>query len=159
LAYFSLRQKEVYAFTPSQLKELEPVISPIDHSKIEKQKRLSGSQMAFLKGKLESLMQQEKAFLDNELSLPILAQKMEISAHELSYLINEVYGENFYAFVNKYRVQEAKALLLSEKSDKLNMLGIAFQAGFNSKTTFNTAFKKWVGQSPTEFLQSSKNQN
>lgn len=94
--------------------------------------------------------------MDNELSLPLLAQKTGISAHELSYLINEVYRENFYAFVNKYRVQEAKKILLSHKLGQLNMLGIAYQAGFNSKTTFNTAFKKWTGQTPTEFLQSSK---
>lgn len=153
LAHFSLRQQEVYSFTPSEMKELEPVISTTHTSETEKLKRLSDSQSAFFQEKLEQLMRQEKVFLDNELSLPVLAQQVGISAHELSYLINAVYRENFYSFVNRHRVEEAKQLLLSQKYEQLNMLGIAYQAGFNSKTTFNTAFKKWTGQSPTQFLQ------
>lgn len=154
LAYFSLRQKEVYAFAPAALKELAPLLTAGNTVRSEKQKRLADSQVAYLRDKLERLMRQEKAFLDNELSLPLLAQRMEISSHELSFLINEVYGENFYAFVNRYRVEEAKCLLLSQKPDQLNMLGIAYQAGFNSKTTFNTTFKKLTGLTPTEFLRS-----
>ncbi|WP_157593661.1 helix-turn-helix domain-containing protein [Pontibacter actiniarum] len=150
LAFFSLRQKEIFAFAPAQLAELKPVIEPVSE-RDEKQKRLSESMMQSLQLRLEQEMQYEKAFLENELSLPVLAQKVGVSAHELSYLINQVYGENFYAFVNRHRVEEAKRLLSSPEADKLNMLGIAYQAGFNSKTTFNTAFKKHTGLSPTEY--------
>lgn len=155
LAHFSLKQQEVYAFAPAVIRELEPVISTTKSTqKAEKQKRLSDSQLAFFKDKLERLMQYGKAYLDNELSLPALALQVGMSAHELSYLINEVYGENFYSFVNRHRVEEAKRLLLSQSHGQLNMLGIAYKAGFNSKTTFNIAFKKWTGQSPTQFSQS-----
>ncbi|MBC8644955.1 AraC family transcriptional regulator [Flavobacterium lindanitolerans] len=96
-------------------------------------------------------MTDEKIFLDNELSLPILADKLKISIHDTSYLINEVTGNNFYNYINSKRVEEAKRLLLSDKSEGLNMLGIAFASGFNSKTTFNTAFKKWAGLSPSQY--------
>ncbi|RDV12624.1 AraC family transcriptional regulator [Pontibacter diazotrophicus] len=158
LAYFSLRQKEVFSFAPAQLAELEPIIGSAGSDKNEKQKRLSESMVQSLQVKLEQVMQYDKAFLENELSLPVLAHKVGVSAHELSYLINEVYGENFYAFVNRHRVEEAKRLLSSTQHDQLNMLGVAFQAGFNSKTTFNTAFKKLTRQSPTEFVKQSLQQ-
>jgi len=148
LAYFSLKQKEIYPFTNPALAEVEIVIA----AKTEKQKRLSDSQVKILSQKLENLMEKEKVYLDNELSLPALAEKMQITSHELSYLINEVYGVNFFLYANRYRVEEAKSLLLSENFEKLNMLGIAFQAGFNSKTSFNTAFKKQAGQTPSEFV-------
>jgi len=157
LAYFALKQKEIYPFAKPALKELEIVISSNTHMKAEKQKRLTESQTKFLNEKLENLMQSEKVYLNNELSLPVLAQKMEISIHELSYLINDVHGENFFSFVNKYRIEEAKCLLLSDKYEKLNILGIAYQAGFNSKTTFNTVFKKSTGQSPSKYVLTQKN--
>ena len=89
----------------------------------------------------------------NEINLATIAEKLDISIHDTSYLINEVTGDNFYNFINKYRVEEAKELLTSDKSDKLNMLGIAFESGFNSKTTFNTSFKKVVGISPSEYAK------
>ncbi|TEB41605.1 AraC family transcriptional regulator, partial [Flavobacterium circumlabens] len=72
---------------------------------------------------------------------------------ETSFVINELYGDNFYNFINKYRIEKAKSLLLSEKYNQLNILGIAYESGFNSKTTFNTTFKKNTGFSPTEFVK------
>ncbi|CAG5067446.1 hypothetical protein DYBT9623_00167 [Dyadobacter sp. CECT 9623] len=156
LAFFALKQREVYPFAKPALQELDEVISSKTNTQTEKQERLSESQIAALKEKLEKLMRSEKVFLDNELSLPGLSQKMHISIHELSYLINKVYGQNFFAFVNGYRIEEAKRLLLSGETEKLNMLGIAYESGFNSKTTFNTAFKKSTGQSPSEFAAAGK---
>jgi AraC-like DNA-binding protein len=103
-------------------------------------------------------MEHDKLFLDNELGLPGIAEKLGISIHDTSYLINEVTGSNFYNFVNKYRVEEAKNLLASASLEKLNILGIAFAAGFNSKTAFNTAFKKWTGVSPSEYAKEQKKQ-
>lgn len=151
LAYFALKQREIYPFTKVALQELDIIISADTNAKTEKRQRLTDSQTAFLKEKLENLMQSEKAYLDNELSLPALARRVGVSIHELSYLINDAFGENFYSFVNRYRIEEAKRLLLSDKYETLNILGIAHEAGFNSKTTFNTAFKKSSGLSPSEF--------
>jgi AraC-like DNA-binding protein len=100
-------------------------------------------------------MNSEKMYLANDLSLPKLAKRMEASCNESSFVINELYGDNFYNFVNKYRIEEAKMLLLSEKYNRLNILGIAYESGFNSKTTFNTTFKKYTGVSPTDFVKSN----
>lgn len=107
-----------------------------------------------LKARLEDLMAREKMYTDSDLNLALLAEKMALSVHDLSALLNNGYGQNFNQFVNAYRVTLAKELLLSEKHAHLSILGIAFEAGFNSKTTFNTTFKKATGVSPSDWKKS-----
>lgn len=121
-----------------------------------KNKRLGAEQVAGLSVHLSSLMENDKLFLDNDLNLPAVAEKLGISIHEASFLINETTKDNFYNFINKYRVDEAKKLLASTKMDELNILGIAFASGFNSKTTFNTTFKRIVGISPSQYSKEQK---
>jgi AraC-like DNA-binding protein len=152
LAYFSLQQREIFDFNQSELKEL----SSVKIDKKENSKRVSENRLSELNEKLKILMYSEKVYLDNDLSLPKLAKRLGASSNETSYLINEVYQDNFYNFINKYRIEAAKDLLLSEKYNHLNILGIAYESGFNSKTTFNTTFKKYVGLSPTEFVKSTQ---
>jgi AraC-like DNA-binding protein len=151
LAYFSLQQREIFDFSQNELNEL----SSIKIYKKENSKRVSKSRLTELDEKLKILLNSEKLYLDNDLSLPKLARKLEATSNETSFLINELYQENFYNFINKHRIEEAKMLLLSEKYTQLNILGIAYESGFNSKTTFNTTFKKYVGMSPTEFVKSN----
>lgn len=151
LAYFSLQQREIFDFSQSELKELSAI--KIDEK--ENSKRVSDIRMAELNEKLLILLLSEKIYLENDLSLPKLAKKLDATSNETSFLINEIYKDNFYNFINKYRIEEAKILLLSDKYNQLNILGIAFESGFNSKTTFNTAFKKYIGLSPTDFVKSN----
>jgi len=163
LAFYAMKQAAVFPFEKNELAEISGIINQPDEtpsSKIETRKiqRLSEAQAADLSVKLNNLMETDKIFLNNEITLATVAEKLEISIHDASYLINEVTGSNFYNFINRFRVEEAKKLLTSTKTDKLNMLGIAFESGFNSKTTFNTAFKKLVGLSPTEYAKQQKNQ-
>jgi AraC-like DNA-binding protein len=158
LAHFALRQREIYPYEKHDLKELSAVIEDSNTPEKTKYQRLTDTETAVLKDILNRLMQYEKVYLDNELSLPQLAEKMAISSQDLSYLINEAYQENFFSFINRHRVEEVKRLLLTKKYDQFNILGIAYQAGFNSKTTFNAAFKKQVGQSPSHFVKTSKTQ-
>ena len=65
------------------------------------------------------------------------------------------FGLNFFNFINKHRVEEAKLLLLSKKMDQYSILGIAYESGFNSKTAFNTTFKKFTNQTPSVYKNSS----
>lgn len=152
LAYFSLQQKEIFDFSNSELNDL----SAIKEYKKESPKRVSDTRLIEIDGKLKLLMNSEKLYLDNDLSLPKLAKHLDASCNETSFVINELYGDNFYNFINKYRIEEAKNLLLSEKYNQLNILGIAYESGFNSKTTFNTTFKKHTGYSPTGFVKRHK---
>lgn len=154
LGYFAVRQGAVYDFEPETIEELTEIVDPPPPDKeAAAPPRLNEVTLGELSGRLQQLMEIERLFLDNELTLPVVAAKLGITIHDASYLINQATGSNFYHFVNKYRVEEAKKLLASPTAGELNMLGIAFAAGFNSKTTFNTAFKKWTGLSPSAYLK------
>lgn len=110
-----------------------------------------------LKSKVMLVLEERKLFLDPSLTLTDLSREVGIGIHELSYVINNGLNKNFYNLINEMRVEEAKKILLSEKIRYSDMIGIAIEAGFNSKTTFNTTFKKSTGQTPTDFLRSNSN--
>ena len=148
IGYHSIRQKEIFTISA---KERELVIEVSEDTSNTRNKLISDSELEVLKKQLSKLMVTEHPFLNPDLKLEGLAQAMAISPHHLSYLINEGFGENFFQFVNKYRVNKVKELLLSEKFEKLSIMGIAGESGFNSKTSFYTTFKKITGQTPSEF--------
>lgn len=159
LAYYAIRQRTVFAFRQNELREIADILNETSgRSAIARQARLSAQEIAALSVQLDRLMQQDKLFLDSTLSLPGLAEKLAISIHDASYLVNEVSGGNFYQLVNGYRIAEAKRLLTPDSMTELNILGIAFAAGFNSKTTFNTTFKKMVGVSPGAYAKTAHKQ-
>jgi AraC-like DNA-binding protein len=98
---------------------------------------------------LERFMAETKPYLKNELRLQEFADMMKIPAHHVSQVINEHLNTTFFDYINKYRVDEAKRLILTEP--KSSLLEIAFKAGFNNKTSFNNAFKKFTSQTPAAF--------
>lgn len=154
LAYYALQQKEIFAFDNEEREDIKEIIE--ETTPFQKQERFSETQLHALKNRLLALMNDGKIHLEEDLNLPKLAQHMAISTHDLSYLLNDGFGQSFFEFINTYRVEEAKQLLLSEKHTHLNMVGIAYAAGFSSKTTFYTTFKKMTQQSPTEFQTTCK---
>jgi ligand-binding sensor domain-containing protein/AraC-like DNA-binding protein len=101
--------------------------------------------------RLERAMEMEKLYLDPDLTLVKLAESAGIPAKHLSQLINERYELNFNDFINRQRVEEAKRKLLDPAAREFKLLRIAFESGFNSKSVFNSAFKKITGLSPSEF--------
>jgi len=103
------------------------------------------------------LMQNEKPYLDAELTLDQLAAKMNIKPRALSQAINDGLQQNFFDFINRYRIQEAASLLTNPKDEKITVLEVLYQVGFNSKSSFNTLFKKHTGLTPTEFRKKQAN--
>jgi len=101
--------------------------------------------------RLQSLMTKERLFLDPDLRLAGLSKKLKITTHQLSELINKKYSMSFNNFINQYRIEYACQLLTDER--KHSIIEIAFESGFNSKTTFNTAFKAITGKTPTTYLR------
>lgn len=101
--------------------------------------------------KLLAYMDEKKPYLDPELTLSSLAKDLGIGRSQLSQLINDGIGDNFYDFVNKYRVEQVKKLMADPQVKHYNMLGIALEAGFKSKSTFNLIFKRFTGLTPTEY--------
>ncbi|HAY3549961.1 helix-turn-helix domain-containing protein [Elizabethkingia meningoseptica] len=148
VAFHTVRQKEIY---PKGLR-IEDVIAESDETGTNsKNKLVDDAELEELKIKLTILMEKDKPYLDNDLNLVRLAEKMCISGHQLSYVINQGFEENFFYFVNKYRVKKAMELLKNSEYDKLTILAIGFESGFNSKTSFNTAFKKITTFTPTDY--------
>jgi AraC-like DNA-binding protein len=106
--------------------------------------------------KIECHMAERKPYLDGDLTLTSLAGQLEINPNQLSQVLNEGLGENFYRFVNRYRVEESKRLLLDPAFAHYNILGVAFHAGFSTKSTFNKTFKELTGLSPSEFVKQNR---
>lgn len=103
------------------------------------------------KRKLQHIMATAKPYLDSQLTLSDLAKQLGVSSNVLSSIINTGFQKNFNDFINEHRVAEVKAKLADGSSNNRNLLGIALECGFNSKATFNRAFRKFTGLSPKEY--------
>lgn len=114
----------------------------------KKENLLTDDLLASLKLKLESVMQQEKPYLDPSLNLPSLAQSVAVKEKELSELLHSGFGSSFYAYVNQYRIEEVKKMLLDPDNQQFTNFAVAQQAGFSSKSTFFHLFKKHTGMTP-----------
>jgi len=137
LGYYSLSFPEVFS-----------------NFKLEKKLEFSNTQIKNIdefSDKLQSLMKEEKPYLEPKLTLNDLAEKAGITSHLLSRVINEKFEKNFFEFVNNYRVEEFKSISTKDNSQNKTLLALAYESGFNSKTTFNTVFKKITHQTPREF--------
>jgi AraC-like DNA-binding protein len=155
IAYHSVKQKEIYPFNKEEKEELDEIITETDTPEENRKKLLTDEKLAESKAGLIELMETDKPFLDCELSLVKLASMMNVSTHVLSYIINNGFDENFYQFINRYRIEEAKKQIINPQMNHLSLLGIGFEVGFNSKTVFNTTFKKYTGQTPSEFKKAA----
>ncbi len=102
-------------------------------------------------GRLAECMRSKKPFRDSLLTLEQLAATVGIPAHTLSQIINTHFGYNFNDYVNKHRVEECQIMMNSENADARTSLDIAFDCGFNSKSVFNHAFKKFTGLTPSQY--------
>lgn len=139
LAYFAMSQPELFKMQVSEKKEKNMVLEDVE--------------LKNLKIALEELMKKGKPFLQPKLSLRDLSSLLDVNTNILSNVINVGYGQNFNDFINGYRVNEFVKLVNEQKHKDLTILAMAFDAGFNSKTTFNTAFKKRMNQTPNQFLK------
>jgi AraC-like DNA-binding protein len=112
----------------------------------------NGNKFPELKEKLLYYMETNKPYLKSDLKISELADSLSVPYYHLSQLINDEFSINFYDFVNKYRVEEAKKLLI-EDTRNYKILAIAYEVGFNSKATFNRVFKKATDLTPSEFKE------
>lgn len=109
-----------------------------------------------LKEKALNWMAAERPYLEPELTLNALAVQLQMPPATLSRLLNNCLGQNFNDFINSYRAREVQDKINSEQFEHLSLLGIAFESGFSSKATFNRAFKKFTGLSPSEYQKAQK---
>lgn len=135
---------------PEEESDTQPGITKSKYQK----SRISDAEAKKIADKLVKIVEQEKLYLDPELTLANLSEKSGIAAFVISQVLNMSLGKSFYELINGYRVEAAKRLLANPDNQHLTILSIGFEAGFNSKTTFNSVFKKYTGQTPSEYLKS-----
>lgn len=172
IGYFGIKQVGIFtsnhAVKPDQIlipaailnlpeqKENDPeeviIDQPVEKSKYQKS-GLQDEDAVIIHQKVIGYMQKDKLYLDPELTLVDLAQKLKIHPNTLSQVINSKEKKNFYDFVNAHRIKEFKRVISQPESQQYSLLGLALQCGFNSKTSFNRNFKKTTGLTPTDFLR------
>ncbi|RAJ12766.1 TolB-like protein [Arenibacter echinorum] len=116
---------------------------------------LDKDQIKKLKGKLLSYFKEEEPFLNPQLNLNVVAQVLELNNNKISFLINQAFDVNFNDFVNSYRLKHFKLIALDANNSHLTILGLAYDSGFNSKTVFNTYFKKIEGVTPRAWMKAN----
>lgn len=136
----------------------EEQIDPSDENIATKKKYaksgLNEEQAIQLQKQLTKLMEKEKIFTDSDLTLSYLASRLDIHPNYLSQVINEKEQSNFYDYINTLRIEEFKKLAVLPENKKYTILTLAFECGFNSKSSFNRYFKKITGTSPSEYMRS-----
>ncbi|OKS85750.1 helix-turn-helix domain-containing protein [Mucilaginibacter polytrichastri] len=154
LVYNLLKQKEVFLKNENINTTLENIIYPDIRSQVEKPiSRLNEDEVLKYKVVLNGLLEKEEVYTDPEINLASLANKAGISMNDLSFVINNSYNMNFYTLINKYRIEKVKVMLAKKEHNHLTILGIAYDAGFTSKSTFNNAFKKETGLTPSAYMK------
>lgn len=113
---------------------------------------LSNPELEEINRKLIEFMETKKPYLDPDLTLPELAKSLDVSRNQLSGVINKIHGVNFYQFVNQYRVSEVKELIENPANSNMKLISLAYDAGFNSKASFNRIFKQITSMTPSEYF-------
>ncbi len=131
-----LKEEPISVFVKKENKELATELTPEIEAKIKT---------------LKTFMTEEEPFLDADLTIQNLALQIGFPPKELSILINHHLGKHFFDFINEYRIQKAKSILENPENKEITVLEILYQVGFNSKSSFNTAFKKHCQITPIEY--------
>ena len=147
LAFMLLYYREKY---PGFFQTIKKEIQTVRYQKTQ----LNGINLEAIHQRLQELMLEQKLYRDEELRLSSLAEELLISPNQLSRILNERYNKNFNEFINYYRIEESKKLLLDDP--QRTILSIAFEVGFNSKATFNSQFVRFTGMTPSEFRKQKK---
>ena len=165
LGYFGLQQPAIFVLLKSndafesgsgvQTVELKNDLLDSARSNAAKEKyaksSLSGEKANAIVRQLKSCMEARTPYLDNKLNLVQLSELLDVSPNHLSQVINERLSLNFFDFVNSYRIEAAKRLLIERDPKRYTILGLALDSGFNSKSAFYKGFKKHTGMTPIAF--------
>ncbi|MBQ4821716.1 helix-turn-helix domain-containing protein [Aquimarina sp. MMG016] len=153
-AFFGLQQPVLYAVS-TNTKMQESIVKTTETKSItapsEAKKQIEEEQLQQYVTILENEMHTDRPFLNKQIRLSHLATSLDIPGHVLSLIINQHYGMNFFQYINSYRIKFACDLLVNPDYKHFTLEAIAQEAGFNSKSTFNTRFKEVMGMTPNEF--------
>ncbi|GAA4420071.1 hypothetical protein GCM10023187_54980 [Nibrella viscosa] len=165
LGYFAIHQPEIFKLRPLQpvtlFNQPEPVPEPpLEASGTDpdtpSEERALDNDMLVLKQQVELYMKRYKPYTNPSLTINEMAGRLKLQPHVLSKVINEGFQKNFFDFINYYRVEELKKRMEDPRYKQYTLLSQAFDVGFNSKTSFNRAFKKITNQTPSEYFSATQ---
>ncbi len=147
IGYFGVRQGQIFM-------DNNPVPYKLNKNDVKKEANsiLQRIDYSHIIGKLILLMEQEQPYLDPEITLAKLSAMLKVKPELLSEVLNSSLNQNFFDFINKYRIEEFKIKCLSKEYSHLSIMGIAYDCGFNSKAAFYRSFNKFEGSSPTAYM-------
>ena len=154
VSYFGIKQPYLFKVVPEEKEDEVAVhVKEEDAKETEKYKNsnLSDEQKAQYIEHIFAFMKSERPYMNPELTVQDLSKQLNISRHHLTEILNNDIGKNFFTFINEYRVEEVKRRLLDEKFEHLTIVALAFESGFNSKSTFNSIFKQNTNMTPTQW--------
>ncbi|WP_298541974.1 AraC family transcriptional regulator [uncultured Aquimarina sp.] len=140
VGFFSLKQPEIFRV-------------PLIKKKAVQKGRLNGEELEILKKNLEDLMVHKKIYLNNELTLKDLSKELNTSTNNVSWLLNNIHKCSFYDYINTYRVQEFISKIQKGEHFNHTILALSLDSGFNSKSTFNKAFKMIKNDTPSNYIK------
>ncbi|MCS5490185.1 helix-turn-helix domain-containing protein [Algoriphagus limi] len=153
LTFYSFHQKSIFDFR-FKSKEIQfSFASEKENPKYEKS-GLKEHEVTKINQKIDQWIQ-NKGYLDPEVNLGVMADAIGVSPYRISEVLGKYRKTSFYDLINSHRIREIQQALSDPNYAHLSILGIAFEFGFNAKSTFNTAFKKFTGMSPSEFKRSN----
>jgi AraC-like DNA-binding protein len=144
--------EKITDFTELELSDPDPDQQQVKYEK----SNLSDEQKAILLKKIIELIEGNKMYLKQDISLDMVSREMQTYKNHISQVINELTGKNFMSFINEYRIREAQLLLIQEEFDNYTIEAIAQMSGFQSKASFNAAFKKITGLTPSYFKTTTR---
>jgi len=156
ISYVAVKTPEVYKLDERKMRMVFLRNDVPDNGKQIPKKKEDNPELEPLNKQLISFMTDDKPYLNPDLSLMELAEELSLSRHQLSNVINQSYQKNFYEFVNSYRVEEFKRLILDPTNKHLKLISLAYDAGFNSKASFNRIFKQMTNMTPSQFYSLQK---
>lgn len=169
IGWYALRQPEIFKDLQGEIvrrndqdtvtaapSETQPSAQPTRFEQRPKYEysSLNSQDIEGYKEKLLTLLERDRPYTHNDLKVQDLADHLGIPSYQLSQIINTELRRNFYDLINSYRIEEAKRLLTDPANQDLTILAIAYDVGFNSKSAFNTAFRKYAEMTPSQFRES-----
>ncbi len=144
----------IYVIGFYSLKQSDFFRMPISENKGYKNKeRLDKKVLKELEEGLEKLMTEEKIYLNHKLTLVAIAQKLNTTTNNVSWLLNNIHKSTFYDYINQYRVKEFVKKIQDGEHHRHTLLALSMDSGFNSKSTFNKSFKKVINDTPSNYIK------
>jgi AraC-like DNA-binding protein len=156
VSYFGIKQPYLFKNLPEELED-EQILKEEESKEKYKNSNLSDEQKQGYLSHIYNFMNAERPYLNAELTVQDLSKQLNISRHHLTEILNNDIGKNFFTFINEYRIEEVKKRLLDEKFEHLTIVAIAFESGFNSKSTFNSIFKQHTEMTPSQWKNAQIN--